>query len=585
MSDTRSLPPTRSLRGDLTGGLVAAVVALPLALAFGVQSGLGAEAGLYGAIGAGIVAALFGGTPTQVTGPTGPMTVVSATVVSLAIARAGDVDSALGIILLTFLLAGVIQIVFGFVGVAKYVRYFPYPVVSGFMSGVGLIIVVLQVWPFLGSDSPKTTLEVFTRIDEPLSNIDGAAVMVGLVTVAAFYLLPRLTKAIPAALGALVIGTLVARFAGLDVPVIGDIPSGLPALQIGEMFSVDPNAWALILEYALILAILGSIDSLLTSVIADNITKDRHDSNRELIGQGLGNVAAALIGGLPGAGATKGTVVNIDAGGTTRISGAFHGVLLLAMLLGLGFLVSDIPLAVLAGILIPIGFAIVDTKGLKHLRDVPRADGAVLLLVLGITVFGDLIVAVGAGVVLACVLFMKRIADLGEERSVLGMLQQPENDDSEIIALDVDGPAPTFVVKQLDGPLFFGTATGFRDLALGVPEGSETVVIDLEKVPVIDQSGLYALEEVVLDLESQGIHVLLANVDPQPLDMLRRVELVGALIPEHEVFDSVTEAYLASAVAADPTVDATVTDDGGPDRGRPTPMPTPSGPASGDDLG
>lgn len=532
------------LRGDLLGGLVAAVVALPLALAFGVQSGLGAEAGIYGAIGAGIVAALFGGTPTQVTGPTGPMTVVSSTVVSLGIARAGDVDSALGIILLTFFTAGVIQVVFGFLGIAKYVKYFPYPVVSGFMSGVGLIIVVLSIWPFLGSESPKSTLNVITGIAEPLANVNGAAVAIGTLTVAAFYVLPRLTEVVPAALGALLVGTVTSVLLDLEVAVIGDIPQGLPTLRVGEMFSIDASALGLVLEYGLILAILGSIDSLLTSVIADNITKTKHDSNRELIGQGLGNITAALIGGLPGAGATKGTVVNIDAGGRTRRSGAFHGVLLLAMLLGLGSLVSVVPNAVLAGILIPIGFAIVDKRGLKHLRDVPRADAVVLVLVLLITVFGDLIVAVGTGVVLACVLFMKRIADIGEERTVL----QPYGPEGRpFVHDDVEQVAPDLFVKRVEGPLFFGTATAFRELAETIPGDAHALVIDMTGVPSIDQSGLYALEEVALDLERRGVEVVLVGLDDQQLDMLRRVELVGGLVAEDDVHHTLDTALATLA--------------------------------------
>jgi len=526
------------LRGDMLGGLVAAVVALPLALAFGAQSGLGAEAGVYGAIGAGIVAALFGGTATQVTGPTGPMTVVSATVVGLGVAALGDVDSALGVILLTFLVAGLFQILFGLIGVGKYVRYFPYPVVSGFMSGVGLIIVVLQVWPFLGLDSPKSTIEVITRIGEPLSQINFAAVGIGSLTVAVFFLLPRFTKVVPAALGALLVGTLIAWLLELDVPMIGDIPQGLPALQVGRMLDVDLALIGLVIEYGLILAVLGSIDSLLTSVIADNITRTKHDSGRELVGQGLGNITAALIGGIPGAGATKGTVVNIDAGGRTRRSGALHGVLLLVMLLGAGSLVSVVPLAVLAGILIPIGFAIVDGKGLRHLRDVPRADAAVMVLVLVITVFGDLIVAVGVGVVFACVLFMKRIADVSEARSLVHAVDADRP--------DVDGQRvpgqPGIYVTRVYGPLFFGTASSFRELGEALAPDARAVVIDLTRVDSIDQSGLYALEDVVLDLARRDIDVLLAGVDSRSLDMLRRVDLVGRLIPESDVRDDVDAA-------------------------------------------
>ncbi|MCA3580506.1 MAG: SulP family inorganic anion transporter, partial [Bradyrhizobium sp.] len=349
----RTLPGGYSLaflKGDLSGGLVAGVIALPLALAFGVQSGLGAAAGLYGAIALGILAAALGGTRTQASGPTGPMTVVSASVVATAIATTGSVEAGLGIALLAFLCGGILQVVLGLVGVGKYVKFFPYPVVSGFMSGVGLIIIVLQIWPFLGSASPKSPLEVFTRIAEPIAAVNWSAVMLGAITVAVYYLFPRVTKAVPNVLVALLVGTLVAVFADLDVPNVGAIPSAIPGLQLDQMFSVSPEHYPLIIGFGVTLALLGSIDSLLTSVIADNITKTKHDSRRELIGQGIGNSVAAIFGGIPGAGATKGTVVNINAGGTTRLSGVVHGLFLLAVLLGLGRFAGYIPLSVLAGL-------------------------------------------------------------------------------------------------------------------------------------------------------------------------------------------------------------------------------------------
>ncbi len=386
----------KNLRGDITGGLVAGVVALPLALAFGVQSGLGAIAGLYGAIAVGILAAIFGGTATQASGPTGPMTVVSAALIATAIEFSGSLDSAFGIIILTFLLGGAFQILFGVLNIARYIKYLPYPVVSGFMSGVGLIIVLLQIYPFAGVAAPSSTLGVITEISRLFAELNWAALGLGALTVLIYYVFPRITKAIPSALVALIGATAVSYFLRLDVPLIGEIPSGLPSLQIGGLLSIDPAAYLLILEFALVLAVLGSIDSLLTSVIADNITKTKHNSNRELIGQGIGNMVAAVFGGIPGAGATKGTVVNINAGGRTRLSGTIHGLFLLTVLLGAGQLAAFIPLSVLAGILIPIGFGIIDYKGLRHLLYVPRADAIVLLTVFGITTFGSLIQAVGA---------------------------------------------------------------------------------------------------------------------------------------------------------------------------------------------
>ena len=368
----RKIYDFKNLRGDLTGGLVAGVVALPLALAFGVQSGMGAIAGLYGAIAIGILAAIFGGTATQASGPTGPMTVVSAALVATAIDFTGSLENALGMIVLTFLLGGAFQVMFGVLNIARYIKFLPYPVISGFMSGVGLIIVLLQIYPFAGVYAPTSTLGVITEANRLFADLSWAALGLGALTVLIYYVFPRITKVVPSALVALISATVLSYVLRLDVPLIGDIPSGLPALQIGGLFTIDPGAYLLILEFALVLAVLGSINSLLTSVIADNITNTKHNSNRELIGQGLGNMVAAVFGGIPGAGATKGTVVNINAGGRTRLSGTVHGLFLLAVLLWAGQLAAFIPLTVLAGILIPIGFGIIDYKGLKHLRHVPR---------------------------------------------------------------------------------------------------------------------------------------------------------------------------------------------------------------------
>lgn len=533
-----------NLKGDIMGGLVAGVVALPLALAFGVQSGLGATAGLYGAIAIGIFAALFGGTPTQASGPTGPMTVVSAALVAAAIEMMGSLDAAMGIILLAFLLGGLFQIIFGFLNIAGYVKYFPYPVVSGFMSGVGLIIVILQLFPFVGLSSAKSTVAVLQDLPRFFAETNLQALLLGGITVAVYFLFPKISKQIPSALVALISATLIAYFLKMDVPVIGEIPSGLPALQIGGMFSVDASAYALILEYGIVLAVLGSIDSLLTSVIADNMTKTKHNSNRELIGQGIGNMVAAVIGGIPGAGATKGTVVNINAGGRTRLSGTLHGIFLLAVLLGLGSLAAHIPLCVLAGLLIPIGFKIIDFKGLKHLSKVPRSDAAVLIIVLLITTFGSLIQAVGIGVAMACLLFMKKAGDLSEKGLEVGAVA------------DLDGAKPwqdelefyeqyknRVIIKHLYGPLFFGFTSYFKDQVDAHAQDVDAVIIRMDRVPYIDQSGLYALEDVIFDLRENGIEVLLVGLQEQPDDMLRSVEIIPNLVEESDLFQTVDESF------------------------------------------
>jgi SulP family sulfate permease len=530
----------KNLRGDLIGGLVAGIVALPLALAFGVQSGLGAIAGLYGAIAIGILAAIFGGTATQASGPTGPMTVVSAALIAAALELTGNLNGAMGIIVLTFFLGGVFQILFGLFNIAKYIKFLPYPVISGFMSGVGLIIVLLQLYPLVGVTSPKTTLSVITEIPRFFAEMNLAALGLGLLTIAIYYLFPKITKAVPSALVALISVSLLSFFLKLDIPLIGEIPSGLPSLKIEGVFSIPPDAYLLIAEYALVLAVLGSIDSLLTSVIADNITKTKHNSNRELIGQGIGNMVAALFGGIPGAGATKGTVVNINAGGRTRLSGTIHGLFLLAVLLGVSRLAAYIPLAVLAGILIPIGIAIIDKKGIKHILKVPKADAVVMIAVFAITTFGSLIQAVGVGVILASVLFMKRSSDLAERGTSVTAMAGTEDEDLWEDEVEEYGELKKncVYIKHLYGPMFFGFTSNFQDLIRNLDETICALVIRMDRVPHIDQSGLYAMEDAFLDLTRRGVDVVLTGLDQQPEDMLRSIEVIPNLVPENHIFEN-----------------------------------------------
>lgn len=548
-----------NVRGNVFGGLTAGVVALPLALAFGEQTEMGAIAGLYGAIALAILASIFGGTRTQISGPTAPMTVVSAVVIADAIAYMGGFEQAIPLIIATFLLAGAIQVGMGLLGIGKYVRYMPYPVVSGFMSGIGVIIVITQIFPFFGvsapAGGPMGTIRSMHTIPEI---INVASVTVALVTIGIIYGLPRITKAVPSSLVALIVVSLGAFFV-LDPDSIlrinsrGPIPTGLPQLQLGfvAMFS-DFSHMVVIVEYAFTLAALGAIDSLLTSLVADNMTKTRHDSNRELVGQGIGNMASAVIGGLPGAGATMRTVINIKSGGTSPLSGVVAGAFLLAVLLGLGSLVGQIPNAVLAGILITVGIGIVDYKGLRHLREVPRADAAVMLIVLGLTVFVDLLVAVAAGVVLAALLFMKKISDVIEHRTVAAPLKEFSRevswaDEGDLIARRGD----KVFIKHLDGPLFFGFANRFQELMSRFPD-LEVVILRFDKVPYMDQSGLYALEDAVMDLAGNGIRVIFTDIHGQPRDLAERIRLIPDLVSEEDCFSSFDdaarwlEAYLSS---------------------------------------
>ena len=525
-----------NLRGDVFGGITAGIVALPLALAFGVQSGAGPVAGLYGAIVLGIFAATFGGTSSQVSGPTGPMTVVAALVVIKAIEEYGSLEAGMGFIICIFLLAGVVQILFGVLKLGTYIKYIPYPVVSGFMSGIGGIIILLQIYPFFGQTSPKKVLDVITNIVDVIPIINWEAMIIASSTIAIIYLFPKITKAIPSTLVALISMTIATTFIGLEVPVIGTIPSSLPELKIGAIASIHASDITLIIELALTLALLGAIDSLLTSVIADNITKTKHHSNRELVGQGIGNIMASCIGGLPGAGATMRTLVNVNAGGQTPLSGVIHGVLLLAILLGLGNYAQVIPIPVLAGILITVGVGIIDYKGFRHIKSVPRTDAVVMLIVLGMTMFVDLIQAVAVGLILSSILFMKQMSDqLGSEVKILPIKENCRQWWKENIP---DSIADKIYVKHFPGPIFFGFAPALLAMAQSLPD-IRVVIFRMMNVPNIDQTGLYALEEVVLSLEKRNIAVVITGLQKQPYRMLQRINMVPGLIPENYIFDEI----------------------------------------------
>ncbi len=534
-----------NISGDIFGGLTAAVVALPLALAFGVQSGMGAIAGLYGAISLGIFAALFGGTNTQISGPTGPMAVVASAIVAGEIALYGSLDAAVGTIVATFVLAGIFQIIMGLSGIGQYIRYMPYPVISGFMSGIGLIIIFMQIFPVLGLTSPATIIDIFIGLPSVIGNVNYQAVGLTLLTIAIIYIFPKVTKKVPATLVALIGLTFVTVFMGLNVSVIGNIPKGLPDVHIDTLLYMDWHHPMVMIIPALTLAALGAIDSLLTSVVADNITKTQHNSNKELVGQGMGNMIGGLIGGLPGAGATMRTVVNIHAGGKGKLSGVVHGLVLLVVLLGAGDYAKMIPLPVLAGILITVGIGIIDYKGIKHLFRVPRADAVVMIIVLVLTVFVDLLQAVGLGLVMAALLFMKQMGDFSESKAISASLDDFQNnflqEDEKKIS---ETMKHQIYIQHFDGPIFFGFTAHFKKMMRTLPDVS-VVIFRMSNVPSIDQSGMYAIEDAILELHKKKITVLISGIQKQPLDMLKNIQLVPSLIPHEHIYENFLSAISA----------------------------------------
>jgi SulP family sulfate permease len=527
-----------NVRGDLFGGVTAGIVALPLALGFGVASGMenGAAAGMYGAIAVGLFAALFGGTPSQISGPTGPMTVVVAGLV-------GGLTGDPRWIFVAVILAGVLQILLGALRVGRYINYVPYPVVSGFMSGIGVIIIILQMAQMVGHRPARGTVLAIQRLPEDFTNVNFAALLLGLATIAIIYLSPRVTKLVPGTLIGLIVMTTVSVLLPLDVPRIGNIPRGLPSFNLPDF---DLAQFKLIIFPAIMLGVVGSLDSLLTSLVADAMTKTRHGSERELVGQGIGNIAAGLIGGLPGAGATMRTVVNVKSGGRLHLSGVVHALLLLAILLALGPLAEAIPMAVLAGILITVGIGIIDVKGLKHIFYAPRGDVIVMLTVLGATVFFDLMLAVGIGMVMAAMILLKRLSDIdpathsplvdiAAHRPWIPPLEVPE----EVLR-------GIFVV-EVHGSLFFGNAGPLQRKIEGADlRDAKAVILHMGDVRFIDQSGVYALGDLASDLQRRGIEVFIADLQAEPKELLAKLGVSPGTIPAKRVFERSSDAVSAA---------------------------------------
>ena len=596
----------KHLRGDIFGGLTAGIVALPLALAFGVSSGLGPMAGLYGAIFIGFFAALFGGTNTQISGPTAPMTAVSMLVIAgIVAANNGDVSKALPAILAVFLLAGLIQIGLGAFGLGKYIRYIPYPVVSGFMTAIGVIIILTQVLPAVGyypkedmayveqfkpeaeeliltnilEDEAREGLLVLESFEETIEragktseqeilqesrtlagkeasgvigalrlmpraiqNISWVELMLALGTILIIYGFKRITKVVPSTLVALILMSGIADLSGIDYRTIEKIPGGFPLPNFEIFSSLSLDDLAPYIFSAITLAILGAIDSLLTSVVADNMTRTKHNPNRELVGQGIGNSVAALFGGIPGAGATIRTVVNINAGGKTRLSGMVAAILLLLTLLLLGPVASRIPAAVLAGILITVGIAVMDFKGLRAIPDMPRAEVAIMMVVLVLSSLWNLVYAVGIGLVIASLMFMKKIGDLAADSSDVKTLKETPWPDEVDFPEELKGEV---FVKHVEGPLFFGSTSNFELLSKQIPETARAVVIRMSKVPYMDQSGLYAMEDVLIDLANQGKTVIITGLQKQPRYMMERVDMIPNLIAKDQLSDGFIDCVLS----------------------------------------
>lgn len=499
-------------RGDLTGGLTAAVVALPLALAFAVASGVDPKAGLYTAIVAGIIAAVFGGSPVQITGPTGAMAVILVGIV----AKYGIEK-----VWIAGVMAGIIQIALGVAKLGRLVKFIPYPVTAGFTNGIAVIIFCGQLNNFLGLQLPRSEhfLPGLWQTVTHLEGLNWAAVGLAMVVIVIKLFWTRITTTIPGSLVGLVLATAIASFFHLDVPTIGAIPQSLPLPQAIPHW----NDFGLIRELinpALALAALGSIESLLSAVVADGMTvSEKHNSDRELIGQGLANMIVPFFGGIPATGAIARTAVNVRSGGKTRLSGVIHGVALAVIVLTLAPLAAQVPLAALAGILMVTSARMIEWEAIGLLVRATYSDFAVMILTWAVTIFFDLVLAVEIGLIAAGALFIKRMSDLN-------LAKIPETE-----AFPPGVPielSKQIAVYRVDGPVFFGAAERFATFLRDEPE-VKYLILRMRFVPNMDTTGLVALEDIYHDLRRHGCRLLLTGLQPEVKALLDRSGLLDKI--------------------------------------------------------
>jgi len=524
----------RHKSGDIYGGVTAAVIALPMALAFGVASGAGAEAGLYGAILVGLFAAIFGGSPTLISEPTGPMTVVFTAVIAKLIAS--DPVNGMAMAFTVVIMAGVFQILFGIMKLGKYVTLMPYTVVSGFMSGIGIILIILQLGPLLGQPAPSGgVIAVLENLPALLAGMQINESILAILTIAILFLIPKkLKQHLPPPLVALIACTVlsVIFLSDADVRRIGEIPTGLPNLQL-PMFS--SAQWQVMFIDAVVLGMLGCIDALLTSVVADSITRKRHNSDKELIGQGIGNIMSGLFGGLPGAGATMGTVVSIQAGARTALAGLVRAGILLIVIMWAADLTSVIPLAVLAGIAFKVGIDIIDWRFLKRAHYISGKGALITYGVILLTVFVDLIAAVGIGLFVANVMTITKLSEL--HANDVKAVTDPDNTDLELLDREkqiLRNAKGKIMLLHLRGTMIFGSSRAItrKNSQFG---GCHSLIVDVADVGHLGVSAALTLEESILEMINAGRSVYIVTTKEQALD---RLDKLGVLkkIPKENIF-------------------------------------------------
>lgn len=531
------------IRGDVFGGVTAAIIALPMALAFGVAAASGAPdnfsgaaAGLYGAVLVGFFAALFGGTPTLISEPTGPMTVIMTAVIAKLVAA--NPQDGIAMAFTVVMMAGLFQILFGILRLGRYITLMPYTVISGFMSGIGIILIILQLAPFLGHASPKGgVIGTLHSLPTLITEIRTPELVLSLITLGILFLMPRrVKKIVPPQLVALIVGTLISMlvFGDAEIRRIGEIPSGLPSLHL-PFFS--PGQVRVMVVNALVLGMLGCIDALLTSVVADSLTRTQHNSDKELIGQGIGNLMSGLFGGLAGAGATMGTVVNIQAGARTALSGLVRAVVLMVVVLWAGGLTAHIPLAVLAGIALKVGINIIDWGFLKRAHHVSFKGALIMYGVILLTVFVDLMTAVGIGVFVANILTIKRLTDIQSAEDVNAVTTADDtitlNPEETELMTAAEGRILLF---QLSGPMIFGVSKAIARQQQAIAQ-CEALIMDISDVPHLGVTSSLAIENVIQDALEQHRQVFIVGAAGQTKRRLDSLGVLANISPQHLLSD------------------------------------------------
>ncbi|MDE1238628.1 SulP family inorganic anion transporter [Vibrio aestuarianus] len=532
------------LKGDLFGGVTTAIISLPLALAFGVASGAGAEAGLWGAIMVGLFAALFGGSSTLISEPTGPMTVIMTAVLTSMVASYPE--TGLAMTFTVVMMAGAFQILLGTLKLGKYITLMPYSVISGFMSGIGVILIILQLSPLLGQAAPAGgVMGTLSALPDIISNMKFNELFLGLLTLGILFFLPnKYRKYVPAQLVALVAVTLISvlLFNPEDIRRIGVIPAGLPSLVI-PTFNVE--IFTTMVIDALVLGTLGCIDTLLTAVIGDSLTRKEHDSDKELRGQGLANMVSGLFGALPGAGATMGTVTNIQVGARSPLSGVARALVLALVVLVAGGLTEPIPMAVLAGIAVYVGFNILDWSFIQRAHKVSVQGMAIMYGVMLLTVFVDLIVAVGLGVFISNILIIERLSR-EQARQVKAISDADENDvpltDSERSLLEKANGKVLFF--YLSGPMIFSVSKAISRQHNHISD-YEAMILDLTDVPMIDVTVGLALENAIRDALDAKCAVYLLCPNIQTKQQLEKFHILD-LVPSEQTYSFRYEALNAA---------------------------------------